>query len=188
MNKYYLIHFDNNSSKNDLLEYLLSFEGIALVLKEDNFIIISSKNILKNTIFHSIPLLSNDLNTSITVLDAHKISTFTKYVAKTLSKSYKNKLFSLAEGCSILFYEHDIKLKQLLLDDIGTIDYTLALTGKTYITSSFNAIKASQELGIHRNTLDYRLKQIKDYFELDLQNFDDALFFLLILNITGVCA
>lgn len=41
-----------------------------------------------------------------------------------------------------------------------------------YINQGYSALKASQVLGVHRNTLDYRLGRLKELFGIDMNDYD----------------
>lgn len=62
-------------------------------------------------------------------------------------------------------------------ENIKSIDENLLHTGLNFIENDLNISKTSNALFLHRNTLIYRLEKIKEYLNLDLKNFKDALTF-----------
>lgn len=67
-----------------------------------------------------------------------------------------------------LYYHHH--LNKILTSNSGK---TLLKTLSTYINNNAEVNAASQNLGIHRNTLNYRLHQIKEITSLDPFMFKD---------------
>lgn len=53
-------------------------------------------------------------------------------------------------------------------------DEHLTKTVRAYFAANLNLTQAAKELHVHRNTLIYRLRKIKDLIELDPETFDDA--------------
>lgn len=188
MNAYFFVHIDNDSSRNDLLAYLKDFNHLEIVKTSSNLIVIKMEYIQKDTVFHSFPMLENDLSASLTVLSAHENGELERYVIEKLSSKRKGKLFSMVEACLLLLKDDDAFLEEMLRLELGSIEHSLALTGKTFIESSFDFGTTAQMLNIHRNTLTYRLNVIKNIYSLDLRFFQDAAYFLLLLRISGICA
>lgn len=62
-------------------------------------------------------------------------------------------------------------------ENIKNIDENLLHTGLNFIENDLNISKTSNTLFLHRNTLVYRLDKIKEFLNLDLKNFKDALIF-----------
>lgn len=69
--------------------------------------------------------------------------------------------------------EHNIYFSRELLERLG--EHTEVIqTLEAFFTLDMSLTKTAEELGIHRNTLVYRLDRIKETLELDPRNFDDA--------------
>ena len=80
-----------------------------------------------------------------------------------------NGLLNEAKGSPFTLYYHH-HLNKILTSNSGK---TLLKTLSTYINNNAEVNAASQNLGIHRNTLNYRLHQIKEITSLDPFMFKD---------------
>lgn len=61
---------------------------------------------------------------------------------------------------------------QEILDYDRSYGTAYAITLYHYITQGYSALKASQILKIHRNTLDYRINKLKELFSVDMNDYD----------------
>lgn len=69
--------------------------------------------------------------------------------------------------------EHNIYFSRDLLEKLGNNEEMIS-TLEAFFNLDMSLTKTSELLGIHRNTLVYRLDRIKDTLELDPRKFDDA--------------
>lgn len=189
MDRQYLVFLKEPVELNNLKEVISSFLGIKNI-KTINSDIISffADDILKSTISKSIHTLSNDLNTSLLFLVSPIDVPFSEYVLKKLSSFHSEGVYSLSQGIIESLRKKDEFIKTHLFSWFSGLDYTSAITGKTYIENGFSIAKSCTILSIHRNTMEYRLKKIEDQFNLDLRCFDDGILFLTYLNLSGICA
>ena len=63
--------------------------------------------------------------------------------------------------------------KLLQADELN--DGNLSETLENYLNCSCNAKKTAEEMFLHRNTLNYRLKKIREILGCDLENLDTCL-------------
>lgn len=166
-----------------------SFFGIDNIKKiDDHTIEFTADDILKNTISKSIQPLSNDLNSSLLFLISPVEFPLSEYVLSKLSIAHSEGVFTLSQGVIELLIKKDEFIKNYLFSWFSGLEYTLAITGKTYIENSFSISKSCISLSVHRNTMEYRLKKIKELYNLDLSSFDDGILFLTYLSLSGICA
>ena len=81
----------------------------------------------------------------------------------------------------------DYSIEQLLLEDERN-NTELYHTLKTYLLCENNVTAASKRLHIHRNTLVYRLKQIREFIDVDMNDFEvsrELLAFIMMYDIAG---
>ena len=189
MDRQYIVFLKESVELNDLKDVISSFLGIKDIKTINSDIIsFSADDILKSTISKSIHTLSNDLNASLLFLVSPVDVPFSEYVLKKLSSFHSEGIYSLSQGIIELLMKNDEFIKTHLFSWFSGLDYTSAITGKTYVESGFSIAKSCIVLSIHRNTMEYRLKKIKEQFNLDLHSFDDGILFLTYLSLSGVCA
>lgn len=188
MKSHFLIFLDDINAKDDVCDYLKGFDGVEIVESDKNVVVIIAEYMLKDTIFKSFPLLENDLGTALTVLAAHQAGNTEKYILNKIAKARRNHLYTLTEACLIMLSKNDAYLKEMLRIELSSIEYDLAITGKTFVQSTFDIGLTAKTLGTHRNTINYRLKSIKEKYGLDLHLINDATYFLLLLYVADVCA
>ncbi len=81
----------------------------------------------------------------------------------------------------------DYSVERLLLEDERN-HTELYHTLKTYLLCENNVTAAAKRLHIHRNTLVYRLKQIKECIDVDMNDFEvsrELLAFIMMYDIAG---
>ncbi len=166
-----------------------SFFNIDEITKiDDHTVKFCGDDIIKSTITKSIQPLSNDLNSALLILISPVDFPLSEYVLSRLSLSHSEGVYTLSQGIIELLLKKDEFIKNYLFSWFSGIEYTLAITGKTYIENSFSISKSCLSLSVHRNTMEYRLKKIKELYNLDLSCFDDGILFLTYLNLSGICA
>lgn len=82
----------------------------------------------------------------------------------------------LAEIVEDLSFNDVIKLhKKLVKNDVLNLEPEDLKTIDEYLDNNMNLAKTSQELFIHRNTLQYRLSKYNHYLGLDLHKYDETI-------------
>lgn len=174
------------SEVENVISALLGVDNIRK--KSDNVLTFYADDILKNTISKSIHTLSNDLDSSLLILVSPENVPLSEYVLKKLSLYHSEGFYSLSQGVIELITKKDEFIKNHLFSWFSGLEYSLALTGKTYIENGFSISKSCVSLSLHRNTMEYRLKKIYELYGLDLHSFDDGILFLIYLSLSGICA
>lgn len=189
MDRQYLVFLKESIDIKDLKEVISSFLGITNIkMISSDIMSFSTDDILKSTISKNIHTLSNDLNASLLFLVSPVDVPFSEYVLKKMSSFHSEGVYSLSQGIIELLMKNDEFIKTHLFSWFSGLDYTSAITGKNYVESGFSMAKSCTMLSIHRNTMEYRLKKIKEQFNLDLRCFDDGILFLTYLSLSGICA
>jgi hypothetical protein len=101
------------------------------------------------------------------------------------------------ELCLNLFNKYNngfYSIKELLINDLSSfnkkevLDLILNSTGinedfiKEYVKYDLNISKASKEMFIHRNTMNYKLDKLKELSGFDLRSFNDAYILYSLIN------
>ncbi len=189
MLRQYDIHLKEKVEFSEAKTIFSSFFGIDEINRiNDHTIEFIADDILKSTISKSIRPLSNDLNSSLLFLISPVDFPLSEYVLSKLSLSHSEGVFTLSQGVIELLIKKDEFIKNYLFSWFSGMEYTLAITGKTYVENSFSISKSCIVLSVHRNTMEYRLKKIKELYNLDLSSFDDGILFLTYLKLSGICA
>lgn len=189
MDKQYYVYFKEDYDFSELKELLSSYFAVDNIRKVSNkSISFIADDILKSTISKSIHTLCNDLSNSLLVLMCPIDIPFSEYVLMKLSSYHSEGVFSLSQGVIELLMKQDEIMKNHLFSFFSGMEYTLAISGKTYIEYGYSIKKSCECLSVHRNTMEYRLKKIKETFGLDLTSFDDSILFLTYLYLSGICA
>lgn len=195
-NGYYYVIYQSNLDFNTLKEVLYNLYHHINISKYNKYVIINSPQNL-DIDFNTINMIETETycNTYIlslgNLLDIDdfkfKIDLFDSLLPDILSKSNDKKFISIDDLIlyrSIQLLSKDTNLSYLVdLNKINSVDKDLLHIGMSFIENNLNISKTSTALFIHRNTLIYRLDKIKEIFNLDLRNFNDAMIFYLIVNI-----
>ena len=187
MIRQYFVYFKEKvdiSEAKDAFSALLGVEDITK--KSDNLLTFCGDDILKSTISKSIHTLANDIDSSLLVLVAPENIPLSEYVIHKLFLYHSEGVYSLSQGVIELLMQKDEFIKNYLSSWFSGLEYSLALTGKTYVESGFSIAKSCASLSLHRNTMEYRLKKINDLYGLDLHSFDDGILFLIYLSLSGI--
>lgn len=172
------------SEAKDAFSVLLGVDEVTK--KSDNLLTFYGDDILKSTISKSIHTLANDLDSSLLILVSPENIPLAEYVIQKLFHYHSEGFYSLSQGVIELLMQKDEFIKNYLFSWFSGLEYSLALTGKTYVESGFSISKSCTSLSLHRNTVEYRLKKINDLYGLDLRSFDDGVLFLIYLSLSGI--
>lgn len=97
-------------------------------------------------------------------------------------KSFVAKVKVLKPG----YYSVGKAIVELIRNDIGDfkidVPETLEYTIDEFLKNNLSVNKTAQNLYLHRNSLDYRIKRFKDLTGLNIKNFEDAFAYQLYKN------
>ncbi|MGL5752999.1 MAG: PucR family transcriptional regulator [Paraclostridium sp.] len=106
-----------------------------------------------------------------------------KYIfIENSDRKYFN-IYDLALYNIIECVRHDNTYKNFLdYTVLDKIDILVLETGIAFIENGFNISKTSNSIYLHRNTLIYRLDKIKDVLGVDIRNFNEAVFYYIMVK------
>ncbi len=145
--------------------YLLAEEAAALHLEQ------------------SLPSLVQDLDYSITFVISHGDTELARYLLAQTDILFSKHIWHEYEIILHLWKKGDPICLRLLKQLFAALTKEETETLQIYLQCTFNALKASQQLYIHRNTLQYRLAQITDKTGLDFKEYHNAQLFFLYLSL-----
>lgn len=205
-NKIYMIEFVDNMLSNKFKGHFYiifqnniendSLKGILYNLYEDINVFEYGRYLILN----SNKFLDIDKSTPEIIESETYQNTFIIYLGEIYNKDlFINRISILDEVLNLIIKDNNNKFLNLndlivykmvyltnsknyfndLIDyeNIKNIDENLLHTGLNFIENDLNISKTSNALFLHRNTLVYRLEKIKEFLNLDLKNFKDALTF-----------
>ena len=176
---------------------ILELDIKIVTLKNDFYIILNSNDIninkLELCIENTRNKIFNYIKTNIIFIIGDSIDKFTKITTKISELKDALSIYYLKKDKPTFLYEKDTFIEQFFLKNknnyyleqfvrntIGKIideknkdSLDLYNTLYEYIKSGYNALQASKNLYIHRNTLTYRLNKIEKLLQCDLNSFED---------------
>ena len=195
MSNYFYLVYQQNLDHNILKDILFNlYEDINIVEYKKHLLIdsktkldinINTTEIIEAETYSNTYIFDLDKVDNYEILDL-KIELFNKLLPTILKNNTSNKFITTKD--LILYRDIYISSKDMpickLIDfnKIKTIDENLLYTGINFIENDLNISKTSSSLFLHRNTLIYRLEKIKEFLNLDLKNFKDAMVFYLSIN------
>lgn len=184
MQKYYLFKINGKVDLNIFLEFIKgNFKDIDLLkFHSSNQGYIVSELDVYLTLTNALNAFNSDTNSTINILITHKMK---EEYFKLLDKSFnyfKNSAFTLYEIALKMILNNDYSLFNIFESDFENIPFYLLETFLIYLKSNMNAIITSRKIYIHRNTFKQRLEHFIKLTSLDIRDFYNASYFLLIEN------
>ncbi len=182
MQKYY--HFwSDDPLKETQLEALLrdSYRGdLSMVMLSANHGYCVASSDLAETLEVIVPLIASDFGINLTVLISHANDLLAQMALKKAAALHQ-------ERCT---YLGDILLDELMrgnrslvpeaTKNFRNVPHDEMITAQAFVSCGLNATWASKKLYVHRNTFNYRLKKFIDLTGLDIRDFHNASFFMLV--------
>ena len=191
MSNYFYLVYQQNLDHNILKDILFNLYEDINIVEYKKHILIDSKtkldiNITTTEIIEAETyIIDLDKVDNYEILDL-KIELFNKLLPTILKNNTSNKFITTKDLIlyrDIYISSKDMSICKLIdFNKIKTIDENLLYTGINFIENDLNISKTSSSLFLHRNTLIYRLEKIKEFLNLDLKNFKDAMVFYLSIN------
>ncbi len=168
-----------NETITSLLKELIGF-SIEVIEKPDYILYKHNYENIKD-IENVILTLSSEL--MINIFGYQTITANPDEELKIVEKSFKNYVNGFYTLKSLLFTEMNSFDKKELLDLLLAGSGITKEFIKEYIKYDLNISKASKEMFIHRNTMNYKLDKLKELSGFDLRSFKDAyILYSLIIN------
>ncbi len=145
--------------------YLLAEEAAALHLEQ------------------SLSSLVQDLDYSITFMISYGDTELARYLLAQTDILFSKHIWHDYEIILHLWKKDDPICLRLLKQLFAALTREEIDTLHLYLQCTFNALKASEQLYIHRNTLQYRLSQIADKTGLDFKEYHNAQLFFLYISL-----
>ena len=184
MEKYYLFKINGSIDKIIFSEFVKgNFKDINSLkfISSNQGYIVSDLDIYL-TLTNALNVFSADTNLMINILITHKLK---KEYFALLEKSFNyflNSAFTLYEIALKMILNNDYALFNILVSDFENIPSYLLETCLMYVKSNMNAIVTSKKIYIHRNTFKQRLEHFIKLTSLDIRDFYNASYFLLMEN------
>lgn len=131
----------------------------------------------------SLPSLIQDLDYSITFVISCGDTVLTQYLLAQTDILSSRQIWYDYEILLQLWKKDDLVCIRLLKQLFASLTREEIETLHLYMQCTFNGLKASEQLYIHRNTLQYRLAQIEDKTGIDFKEYHNAQLFFLYLAI-----
>lgn len=184
MEKFYLFKISSGVEETSFLDFI---KGIFKDVNEVKFInnntgYISSNLDVYLTLTDALNAFSADFSVSINFLITHKLKKDYFLLLDNASNYYQNSAFTLYDLALQMILNADYKLFYIFIDDFKNVPSYLIETSLMYLKSNLNASYTSKKIYIHRNTFNQRLDHFIKLTSLDIRDFYNASYFLLIEN------
>ena len=182
MDKYY--HFwSDNPLKETQLEGLIrdSYHGdLAFVMLSPNHGYFLASSDLAETLEVIVPLIASDFGINLTVLISHAHDVLAQMALKKAAVLHQERCTYLGDLLLDDLMRGDRSLVPEALKGFRNIPHDEMITAQAFVSCGLNATLASKKLYVHRNTFNYRLKKFIDLTCLDIRDFHNASFFILV--------
>ncbi len=182
MDKYY--HFwSDDPLKETQLETLLrdSYRGVlSFVMLSPNHGYCLASSDLAETLEVIVPLIASDFGINLTVLISHANDLLAQMALKKAATLHQERCTYLGDLLLDDLIRGNRSLVPEALKSFRSIPHDEMITAQAFVSCGLNATLASKKLYVHRNTFNYRLKKFIDLTGLDIRDFHNASFFILV--------
>jgi len=176
----YAISLKNKQTKKELesvLNETLDSDIHLFYLNDLTFYFYEDNN-LASILKSAIDLIREDFNIDLSILIAHTLSPIVEFFLTHKEYITKNE-FSYLYEIILKNYSKKDEFVQLIKSEFKDINQISLESADSYIEHDLNVLKTSEALGIHRNTLNYRLESFYNETNLDLRVLSNAIYFKL---------
>ena len=177
--KYYCCKFDqavDHKMWSALLTEGLKSQAVMTWHNENTGYFVDSEN-LKADLMKLIGLWESEVTGSITLVISHCFDEFTRQALELAERYRKGSIVNLSEVALLAIVKNEDNFLKTFYTYFNGVDEELLATMTSYLSHNFLAGKTAESLYIHRNTWRYRYQKFQRLTGIDLQDFDDAIFF-----------